>query len=209
MQHFLGLSFRVFSAISAAAVVATSCLATPAQEITAAVTAGNRANLQATSPAAFIRGFGVMTLRIQSRDLPAYVGAAVALRPDLSINIVNAAVSVAARKSGSNRAMLCALCDRIVRAAIAANPDSAVEIMRAAAAASPSLRDCILAAAIEAAPELKFSFLQAVTADAILGASSFHAMSADNGFFGGTGSINPASMSEIRRHVNSPEHGND
>lgn len=204
--HF---STRILISLVASGLISTVCFATPTQEINAAVASDNSVTVQVIGPTTFLRGFGTVAMRIQPRDLPAYAGAAVTLRPDLSVNIVNAAISVAARKCMSNRAMLCALCDRIVKAAIAANPDSAVEIMRAAAAASPSLRDCILAAAIEAAPDLKLSFIQAVTADEILGASSFHTMSADTGFFGGTGSINPASMSGKHRHVNSPEHDHD
>ena len=187
--------------------LASSASASPADEISVAVHVSGAANAaQATAPQ-FIRAFGTVAMRISPRDLPSYVGAAIALRPDLSGKIVAAALSVAARKSASSRLMLCALADRIVQAAIAANPAGAVEIAKVAAQSSPSLRDCIIAAAIAAAPDLKLALVDAITVSEILGASSFHAMSADTGFFGDIGSINPANMSERHRHVNSPEHG--
>jgi hypothetical protein len=181
--------------------------ASPGDEIARAVAVNGASNVSQARPNQFLRAFGAIALRTQTRELPAYVIAAVGLRPDLAPKIVVVALRTAARQLGSKHAALSLITDRIVRAAIAANSDAAVSIARAAIEAFPALRQCVVAAAISAAPS-KEAEIQAPSESpsASLGLITL-AGSDDAGFSIGSDAFNPANVSDLSGStgVNSPE----
>ena len=97
-------------------------------------------------------------------ELPEYVVAAINLRPELAQNVVAVAIKSAVKNLEAKRGALCGMIERIVKAAIATNPDSAVSITKAAASASPELRTCVVEAAIAVVPNAKDSIVHAATA---------------------------------------------
>lgn len=190
----------------AMAVLATTSFATPAEEIARAVAVGASDISQATTKQ-FVRAFTAVALRTPQRDLPAYVTAAINLRPDLAPKIVAAAVKVAGKHSEARRGRLCEMIDRIVKAAVAANPKAILSITRAAVAANPALRACVASSALAAAREqgLNVSRESGLTMALLSFATHQPNMDAPNSF--GTGTINPANISDLRESnpVNSPE----
>ena len=190
----------------AAALLPASALATPAKEISQAVAAGGGGDATTAQPKQFLKAFTAVALRAQPRQLPDYVIAAINLRPELTSNIVAVAVKAAVKNSEDKPSALCAMIDRIVRAAIAANPDAVVSVVRAAASASPQMRQCVVNGAIAAAPMAKEAILQAGLVKAV--PSSFVSLSASDqsGFFFTAATLSPANISDLRDDdVNSPE----
>ena len=79
-------------------VLAVPVFASPADEIIRAVKANGVSDVSHARPQQFVKAFAAVTVRVQPRDLPAYVAGAINLRPDLTANVV--AVAVKARQGG-------------------------------------------------------------------------------------------------------------
>ena len=187
--------------------LAVPAFATPADEISRAVEANSVSNVSQATRRQFVKAFTAVTLRVQPRDLPDYVVGAINLRPELAPNVVAVAVKTAVKTWETKPQSLCAMIERIVQAAIAANPDAAVAIAKAGASASPTLRRCVISAAIAAAPQAKDQILEAAMAKIIpLAFLTFSASDAD-GFSSWSSNLNPANISQVGRNgvVNSPE----
>jgi len=152
---------RLLLTLSCALLISAPAFANPTEEITRAVSVNGVTDVSAASPRQFAKAFTAVALRVPPRDLPDYVIAAINLRPDLTPRAVAVAVKAATRNWESKSELLCPLIERIVKAAIAANPDEVVVIAKAAASASPHLRRCVVAAAISAAPEAKDEIVDA------------------------------------------------
>jgi hypothetical protein len=183
-----------------------AAFATPAEEISRAVAVQGVADLATAKPKQFLKAFTAVALRIQPRELPAYVIAAVNLRPDLAPNIVAVAVKAAVKNSENRPTTLCAIIERIVRAAIIANPDAVIAVVRAAASSAAPLRHCVANGAISAAPQLKDAILQAAAARALPFAFLTFSASHQSGFSYAAPTLNPANISDLGDdEVNSPE----
>ena len=181
-------------------------LATPADEISQAVAVQGVADLSTAKPKQFLQPFTAVALRIQPRELPAYVIAAVHLRPDLTPNIVTVAVKAAVKNSEDKPTALCGIIERIVKAAIIANPDAVLAVVRAAASSAPPLRHCVANGAISAAPQAKDAILQAAMARAMPSAFLTFSASGQSGFSYAAPTLNPANISDLAEdNVNSPE----
>jgi hypothetical protein len=154
-----------------------------------------------------VKAFSAVALRIPARELPDYVAAAIILRSDLAPNIVAVAIRAAMKSSAVKTETRCALIERIVKVAVAANPDTATSITKAGASASPGLRRCVVEAAISAAPHLKEAIEEA--GDARTQPYAFLTFSATDitGFSFTAASLNPANISDLGGddRVNSPE----
>jgi hypothetical protein len=178
----------------------------PRDEIVRAVAANGSADVSQARPDQFLKAFTAVALRVSQRNLPDYVISAIDLRADLSANIVAVAIDASIRNCASKPQVLCAVIQRIVKAAIAANPDGAVSIAKAAASAAPELRRCVVSAAIAAAPADKDAILQATNHPAQPWA--FLAFSAADGsaFSYTAATLSPANISNLGDDgVNSPE----
>jgi hypothetical protein len=121
-------------------------------ELTAAVRVAGASSIATATPEQFMRALNSLFVRSTAGEVGAYVAAAVRARPDLAPQIVVAAlrgsrVSRADFKQPAGKEISCDEVNRIVQAAIAAQPSAAREIEEAATAAAPFLRDCIVAAA--------------------------------------------------------------
>jgi hypothetical protein len=187
---------RLLLTFSCTALLSAPAFANPAEEITQAVTANGVSEISAARPGQFLKAFTAVALRVQPRDLPGYVIAAINLRPDLTPNSVAIAVKAAVRNSESKPELLCSLIERIVKAAIAANPSAAVAVAKAGASAAPHTRRCVVAAAISAAPEAKDQIVEAASNKTP--ALAFLSFSASDlgGFSYKAASLNPANISE-------------
>jgi hypothetical protein len=153
-----------------------------------------------------LKAFTAVALRVQPRALPDYVIAATNLRPELAPNIAAVAIKAAVKNLEDKPRALCAIIDRIVRAAIAANPDAVITVVRAAASASPQLRQCVVNGAISAAPMAKDAIVQAALTRAIPFAFLTFNASAQSGFSFSAPTLNPANISDLGDDVvNSPE----
>ena len=184
----------------------TAAFAAPVDEITRAVNANGVVEVSQARPRRFIKAFTSIALRVQPRNLPDYVIAAINLRPDLARNVVAVAVKATTKNFEGKPEALCAMIQRIVRAAIAANPDAAVSIARAGAAAAPTLRRCVVSAAIAAAPQAKDEILEAATTQTLPFAFLTFSASDSAGFSFSTATLNPANISDLAEDdVNSPE----
>ena len=143
---------------------ATCTIAAPTDDLTQAVAVAGVASVRQASPDDFLRAFTAILVRAKSRDVPAYVGAAVKLRPDLAGKIVFAALNTRRSKVDSNK-LSWAEIERVIKTAVAANPGAAAEIVMFAIRAQPSARDSIVATAIAAAaPEQRIAILRAAGA---------------------------------------------
>lgn len=198
-RQFCTLLLAAFVVLGSASLL----FATPADEVTRAVRAGGAAQVVDASPERFFVAYTAVISRVSLRQLPDYVTAAVRLRPDLSTQITVASIRAAGR-SAPNPRMLATVVDRIVRAAILANPDAAVAIARAAVGAFPGLRETIVAAAIAAAPQDRLAIFQATAASASL-AGLFRDAGSEGNFSVGFGSMSPANFSDTGGNVISPE----
>ena len=116
--------------------------ASPATEISRAVNVAGGPDVKNALPSTFMQGFNAVIIKVKQADAPVYVSTAVKLRPDLAAQITVAALNASARDRHS-----CEDMSAIIKAAIAAAPNSRYAIVRAALAAQPTSRQCILAAA--------------------------------------------------------------
>lgn len=201
--------FRILALIAcASAFLAVSSFATPGDEIARAVAAGGSSDLSQTHPNQFLRAFNAVALRAPAREVPAYVSAAIELRPALSGKIVGVAVKAAIKhwetRPGGD---VCQMIGRIVTAAIAANPRAAISIAQAAVAAFPEMRTCVVEAAISAAPEREAAIHNATEFRG--GAFGFLTFSEkqETGFVFSAATLSPANISDLRgdETVTSPE----
>lgn len=194
------LAFGVSSFLTA------SALATPAEEISRAVIVHGVADVSAAHPKQFLKAFTAVALRAQPRELPNYVIAAINLRSDLAPNIAAVAIKAAVKNSEVKPGALCLLVDRIIRAAIAANPEAVVAIVKAASSASPELRQCVLSAAISTMPGYKAALVQAANAKALPYAFLTFSTNGHSGFSFNPPTLSPANISDLGSgSVNSPE----
>jgi hypothetical protein len=139
----------IISAIVAACIVASSVQAQPSDEIRRAVAAAGAPSVSQAPPDTFLHAFSSVLVRSRGGDVPAYVSAAVTMRPDLAPQITVAALRAhrSGGKKGGEQVVSCDWVDPIIRAAIAAARSQADAIVRAAIDAQPYARECILAAA--------------------------------------------------------------
>lgn len=191
----------------ASILLSASAFATPAEEITRAVTVNGAVDVSQARPRQFVKAFTAVALRVPPRELPDYVIAAIHLRPDLASSVVGAAIKSAIKNSEANGAASRALVERIVRAGIAATPDAVVSITKAATAAAPELRKFIMEAAITAAPQEKDAIVHAATATTIPFAFLTFSATDASGFSFSAATLNPANISNLENDgaVNSPE----
>jgi hypothetical protein len=181
-----------------AALLASSSLATPTEDIERAVAVNGVSDISQTRPKQFLKAFTAITIRTQPRELPGYVVAAVNLRRDLSPKITAVAIKAAVKGWESKQGALLGLIDQIIRAAITADPSAAISIVQAGVEASPALRHCVMTAAVAAAPNqqtaIRFAAESHFASLALLSLSGI-----DEAVFpAGSVTLNPAS-------VNSPE----
>src|SRR2546423_171997 len=146
------LTYSILLAIGLSLGMPTAAVATPANEISRAVSAGGASDVKHATPEQFIRAFTAVTARVKEKQVSSYVSAAVAMRPELAPQIVVAAINVARpirdkQVVDKQIAEPCEWIDPIIRAAIAAAPNEKDAIVRAAIAADPWAKECILAAA--------------------------------------------------------------
>jgi hypothetical protein len=189
------------------AFLAVSSFAAPMDEIARAVAASGSSDFSQTPVNQFLRAFNAVVLRAPARELPAYVSAAIELRPDLSGKIVAVAVKAALKHWETRPNALCQMIERIVTAAITTNPRAAVSIAQAAVAAFPEMRTCAVDAAIAAAPGREAAIQNATEFRG--GAFGFLAFSEkqETGFVFSAATLSPANISDLRgdKTVNSPE----
>jgi hypothetical protein len=140
-------------ALALALFAGQSVFASPATEINRAVNVAGGGDVKHALPSAFMQGFNAVIIKVKEADAPVYVSTAVKMRPDLAAQITVAALN-SRRIDGHN----CEEISSIIKAAIAAAPDSRYAIARAALAAQPTSRQCILAAAGIADKDLKFAY---------------------------------------------------
>jgi len=129
-------------ALALALFAGQSAFASPATEINRAVNVAGGADVKHAVPSTFLQGFNAVIIKVKQADAPLYVSAAVKMRPDLAPQITVATLNARARDRHN-----CEDISAIIKAAIAAAPDSRYAIARAALAAQPTSRQCILAAA--------------------------------------------------------------
>jgi hypothetical protein len=136
------------AAIAAMSIVASSIQAAPADDIQRAVAKAGASSVSAAPADVFLHAFSSVVVRARG-NVPAYVAAAIAARPDLAPQITVAALRayLPSGKKGGKQLVSCDWVDPIIRAAIAAAPSQADAIVRAALDAEPYARECILAAA--------------------------------------------------------------
>jgi hypothetical protein len=179
-----------------------SAFAVPSDELSEAVRAGGAADVTHASASIFLRGFTAVALGIKPRDLPGYVEAAVKMRPELAGKIVGRATRITSRKDPKSS---CTVIAWIVRAAVAANPASAVAIAKAAIAAKPAAVHCIIDAASKVAPEQEPE-IAALETSFSLGLLSAITATSDLEMSYTSGTLNPANLSDFRENtVVSPE----
>src|SRR6266567_8476757 len=139
----------IISAIVATCIAASAVQAQPSDEIRRAVAAAGAPSVSQAPPDTFLHAFSSVLVRSRGRDVPAYVSAAVTMRPDLAPQITVAALRAhrSGGKKGGEQVVSCDWVDPIIRAAVAAARSQADAIVRAAIDAQPYARECILAAA--------------------------------------------------------------
>lgn len=197
MQPFPSFSRRVASvALGVLLLIASPAFATPGDEISSALKTNGIADVSAAKPRQFLKAITPVVLRTSSRDVPEYVIAAINLRPDLAANIVAIAVKAVIKNSEANRGTLCLIVERVVTAAIAANPNAAVSITRAGIAAAPQMRSCVASAAVAASPDRKQAILQAAARPIPLAFLTFSAADS-SGFSFNAATLSPANISDL------------
>jgi len=140
-------------ALALALFAGQSAFASPATEINHAVNVAGGVDAKHAVPSTFMQGFNAVIIKVKQADASPYVSAAVKMRADLAAQITVAALNAHARDRQS-----CDDISAIIKAAIAAAPDSRYAIVRAALAAQPTSRQCILAAAGIADKDLKVAY---------------------------------------------------
>jgi len=128
-------------ALALALFAGQSVFASPATEINRAVNVAGGVDVKHAASATFLQGFNTVVIKVKQADAPLYVSAAVKMRPDLASQITVAALNARPMDRHS-----CEEITAIIKAAIAAAPDSRYAITRAMLAALPGSRQCILAA---------------------------------------------------------------
>ena len=198
---------HLLAALCGSLLLCTSAFATPTEEITRAVTVTGVSDVSQAQPREFSKAFRAVAHRIAPRDLPVYVAAAINLRQDLAPQIVSVAVKAAVRNWEAKPEALCGMIERIVKAAISMNPETAASIAKAGASASPESRRCVLDAAISAAPDRKDAIVTAVNAKAQPFAFLTFSASDSSGFSFTAATFSPANISNLGDNgsVNSPE----
>jgi hypothetical protein len=185
-------SIGVFLAvvIAAAGFFPGNLQASPSDEISRAVLAAGAASVTQADASTFIQAFSSVVVRAKTKDIAAYVTAAIKLRPDLAGQITVAALKAHRRNVND---VSCDWVDPIIRAAILAAPDAKQAIARAAIQADPWARECILAAAgLNRETETAFFRPPGVDAGNVNGAA--------------IGTINPSNIgSGGQGNVNTPE----
>lgn len=193
-------------ALCASTLLTASALATPAEEISRAVAVNGVVDVSAAPPKQFMQAFTAVAWRAQPRELPNYVIAAINLRSELAPNIAAVAIKAVVKNPDIKPAVRCVLVDRIIRAAITANPDALIAIVKAAASASPELRQCVISAAISTVPGARNAIVQAANARAVPFAFLTFSASGHGGFSFTAPTLNPANISDLGDgNVNSPE----
>lgn len=187
----------VLLVLSASVLLTPSLLATPADEISRAVAVNGVADVSSAHPKQFLKAFTAVAMRTHPRELPNYVIAAVTLRPELAPNIAAVAIKAAVKNTEKKPGTLCLLIDRIIRAAIAGNPEAVLAIVKAGASASPELRHCILTAAISAVPGSREAIVQAANARGLPFAFLTFSASGYSGFSFSAPTLNPANISDL------------
>lgn len=185
------------------AVLNPSLTAAPADDLTAAVSAGGTADVAHASRNIFLRGFTAVALRVKPRDLPDYVAAAIKMQPDLSARIVARAVRIATRGDGRSS---CRIVARILQVAVAANPDSALAIAKAAIEARPAAVHCIIEAVSAIVPD-QAQEIAALETNFSLALLSVVTATSEIEPWHGSGTFNPANVLDLRPEspVVSPE----
>jgi hypothetical protein len=198
--------YRVAALVLCASLVTASALATPAEEISRAVAVHGVTDVSAAHPKQFLKAFTAVALRAQPRELPDYVIAAINLRSDLAPNFAAIAIKAVVKNSEMKPGGRCVLIDRIIRAALAANPDAVIAIVKAAASASPELRQCVISAAISTVPGARNAIVQAANTGAVPFAFLNFSTTGRGGFSFTAPTLNPANISDLgESNVNSPE----
>jgi len=186
--------------------LATTSVAAPTDDIRAALAAAGTTDIAHVSTGHFLRAFNAIALRVPPRDLPDYVVAAISIRPALSGGIVGVALTAALRHSESRQSSVQKVIDRIVRAAINANPAAVVAIAQGGVRAVPTWRASIVASAISAAPEKEAIIQNATQSRRIVYGFLGLSEKEDAGWMFSAGSLNPANIANNGDDaVNSPE----
>jgi hypothetical protein len=128
-------------------------VASPAVEINRAVNVAGGADVKNALPSTFIQGFNAVFIKVKQAEAPHYVSTAVKMRPDLAAQITVAALNARVRDRQG-----CDEISAIIKAAIAAAPDSRYAIARAVLAALPGSRQCVLAAVGITDKDLKVAY---------------------------------------------------
>ena len=149
----------IISAIVATCIAASAVQAAPSDDIQRAVAKAGAPSVSAAPADVFLHAFSSVVVRARG-NVPAYVAAAIATRPDLAPQITAAALR--AYRTGRSKVIgqegSCDWVDPIIRTAIAAAPSRAVAIVLAAIAAEPYARECILAAARMSDKDLRLAY---------------------------------------------------
>jgi hypothetical protein len=208
VTHFHQTFHRFFLVLLCGSLLLSpAAFGTPTEEITRALAANGISDISQARPRQFSKAFNAVALRVVPRDLPDYVAAAVNIRPDLAPHVVAVAVKAAVKNWEAKPDALCGMIERIVKAAIAANPEAAPSIAKASASVSPELRRCVVEAAIAVTPESKEAILNAVNSRSLPFAFLTFSASDTSGFSFTAATLNPANISDVGEsgHVNSPE----
>ena len=151
------MRFALLAAIAALALRCVSAQDTPSapsDTIAPSITVKASSTAAQTAADQFIAGFITTAARFEGPKFISYIATAAKMRPDLASKIVACALNIARLNSHPPGARLSsATVDQIVRAAILAAPESAVDIVKAAIESEPYARESIIAAAIAVVPD--------------------------------------------------------
>src|SRR6266705_6409355 len=101
ITHRISAAAITMAAIVVMSIVASSIQAQPSDEIRRAVAASGAPSVSQAPPDTFLHAFSSVLVRSRGRDVPAYVSAAVTMRPDLAPQITVAALR--AHRSGGKK----------------------------------------------------------------------------------------------------------
>jgi hypothetical protein len=134
----------------------------PADQMAPPITV--RASSSATGAAAeFLTVFISTAVRLNGAKFTSCLATAVKLRPDLAGKIVVCALNISRLNAHPLTGHLSlGTIDQIIRAAVAAAPEAAVDIVKAAIQSEPYARASIIAAALAVAPDQESSIRAAV-----------------------------------------------
>lgn len=143
--------------------------AAPAEDINQALSANGSRDAKHASKESFLEAYSAVLHKTSNEQLPTDISAAIRLRPDLAGPITDATLNAwAARGHGdggkeilTDKELPCGDIDRIIRAAILADPRAAPAIVHAAVLAAPYAHQCIVAAAIAVAPDQRVAIERA------------------------------------------------